>query len=260
MSDTDNQPGSSGLLDNVSVQDDTKPSDTQDAGISHKAEQDPNAIAKSTGAPIQRPEYLPENFWNADKGEADLEAMSKSWTDLRKMISQGKHKAPEGGKYDTSKLGVTDIEGADELSKGYVSWAAKWGVSQAAFDELAENVMGMAQANAEPPIDPAVELKQLGPNGNAIVNGMVDWARGLVAKGVWSKDDFEEFKIMGGTARGINALLKVREAYEGRVPIESQPLEGAPSKEELYAMVADPKYKTDAAYRQKVARLFEQFT
>lgn len=260
MSDTDNQPGSSGLLDNVSVQDDTKPSDTQDAGISHKAEQDPNAIAKSTGAPIQRPDYLPENFWNADKGEADLEAMSKSWTDLRKMISQGKHKAPEGGKYDTSKLGVTNIEGADELSKGYVSWAAKWGVSQAAFDELAENVMGMAQANAEPPIDPAAELKQLGPNGNAIVNGMVDWARGLVAKGVWSKDDFEEFKIMGGTARGINALLKVREAYEGRVPIESQPLEGAPSKEELYAMVADPKYKTDAGYRQKVARLFEQFT
>ena len=65
---------------------------------------------------------------------------------------------------------------------------------------------------------------------------------------------------MGGTARGINALLKVREAYEGRVPIESQPLEGAPSKEELYAMVADPKYKTDAGYRQKVARLFEQFT
>lgn len=260
MNDTDNQPGSSGLLDNVSVQDDTKASDTQDAGISHKAEQDPNAIAKSTGAPIQRPDYLPENFWNADKGEADLEAMSKSWTDLRKMISQGKHKAPEGGKYDTSKLGVADIESADALSKGYVSWAAKWGVSQAAFDELAGNVMEMAQANAEPPIDPAVELKQLGPNGNAIVNGMVDWARGLVAKGVWSKDDFEEFKIMGGTARGINALLKVREAYEGRVPIESQPLEGAPSKEELYAMVADPKYKTDAAYRQKVARLFEQYT
>ena len=258
--DTNDQPSSSGLLDNVNVNDDSKPSDTQSAGIDHRAEQDPNAIAKSTGAPIQRPEYLPENFWNAEKGEADLEAMSKSWSDLRKMISQGKHKAPEGGKYDTSKLGVTDIDSADELSKSYVGWAAKWGVSQAAFDELAENVMGMAQANAEPPIDPAVELKQLGPNGNAIVNGMVDWARGLVAKGVWSKDDFEEFKVMGGTARGINALLKVREAYEGRVPIESQQLDGAPSKEELYAMVGDPKYHSDPAYRQKVARLFEQYT
>jgi hypothetical protein len=105
-------------------------------------------------------------------------------------------------------------------------------------------------------IDPAVEMKQLGPNGGAIVNGMVDWARGLVNKGVWSKDDFEEFKIMGGTARGITALMKVREAYEGRVPTQSAPLEGAPSKEELYQMVNDPRYKTDTAYRQKVEKMF----
>jgi hypothetical protein len=35
-------------------------------------------------------------------------------------------------------------------------------------------------------------------------------------------------------------------------------MEGAPSKDDLYAMVQDPKYKTDAAYRQKVERLFQQ--
>jgi hypothetical protein len=106
-------------------------------------------------------------------------------------------------------------------------------------------------------IDPAQELKALGPNAHAIVDGMANWARGLVNKGVLSKDDFEEFKIMGGTARGINVLLKIREAYEGRVPIEAAKMDGAPSKEELYAMVGDPKYKTDAAYRQRVERLFQ---
>ena len=79
-----------------------------------------------------------------------------------------------------------------------------------------------------------------------------------MSKGIWSKDDFEEFKIMGGTARGLTALMKVRSAYEGRVPVDVAPLEGAPSKDELYAMVADPKYKTDAAYRQKVEKLFAQ--
>jgi hypothetical protein len=101
-------------------------------------------------------------------------------------------------------------------------------------------------------------MKQLGPNANAILEGMVNWGRGLVNKGVWSADDFEEFKIMGGTARGINALMKIREAYEGRVPVDSIQMEGAPSKDDLYAMVQDPKYKTDAAYRQKVERLFQQ--
>jgi hypothetical protein len=81
----------------------------------------------------------------------------------------------------------------------------------------------------------------------------------MVQKGIWGSDDFEEFKVMGGTANGMRALMKIREAYEGRIPLQSSPVEGAPSKEELYQMVGDPKYKTDAAYRQKVERMFQQF-
>ena len=87
---------------------------------------------------------------------------------------------------------------------------------------------------------------------------MVTWARGFVDKGIWSADDFEEFKVMGGTAKGLKALMKLRESYEGRIPIESQPLEGMPSDEELKAMVADPKYNTDPGYRIKVEKLFTQ--
>jgi hypothetical protein len=51
--------------------------------------------------------------------------------------------------------------------------------------------------------------------------------------------------------------MKVREAYEGRVPTQSMQLEGAPSKDELYQMVNDPKYKNDPAYRQKVEKMFQ---
>lgn len=258
MSDTNDQPsGDAGLLDSATVEDTTTQAqaDPQKAEIDHKAAE---PAALETGAPKLKPEYLPDNFWDADKGEANLEAMAKSWSDLRKMVSQGKHKAPEGGKYDTSALKTQDLEN-DPIAKTYVSWAQKWGISQAAFDEMATQFYEQAQAMAPPPIDPAAEMKQLGPNAQAVVNGMVDWARGLVNKGVWGKDDFEEFKIMGGTAAGLRALMKVREAYEGRVPIESMPVEGAPSKEELYQMVADPKYKTDAAYRQKVERMFQQY-
>ena len=62
---------------------------------------------------------------------------------------------------------------------------------------------------------------------------------------------------MGGTAKGIAALEKLRGAYEGRIPTESAPIDGAPSKDELYQMVGDPKYKTDPAYRAKVERMFQ---
>jgi len=34
-------------------------------------------------------------------------------------------------------------------------------------------------------------------------------------------------------------------------------LEGAPSKDDLYQMVNDPKYKTDAGYRNKVEKMFQ---
>ena len=246
------EPGTSGLLDNVQASDEAKTINPQSVEIDHKAA-DPSAPAPED--PLERPDYWPENFWKKDENEPDLEGIAKSWTDLRKQISQGKHKAPADGKYDLKVFGE---EGeTNPMATTLSSWAKDNGLSQSAFDDLVGNLQTQAKELMQGDmIDPAVEMKQLGPNGGAIVNGMVDWARGLVNKGVWSKDDFEEFKIMGGTARGITALMKVREAYEGRVPTQSAPLEGAPSKDELYQMVQDPRYKTDPGYRQKVEKMF----
>jgi hypothetical protein len=247
------EPTASGLLDNVQVEDNTQASNPQAAEIDHKAATPGGDVP---GTPKTKPEYLPDNFWDAEKGEAKYEAMAKSWSDLRKTISQGKHKAPEDGKYDAKVFGE-DAEN-NPIAGTLTEWAKENGLSQAQFDDLATKLREKSQEiMGDVTIDPAAELKALGPNANAIVDGMANWARGLVNKGVLSKDDFEEFKIMGGTARGINVLLKIREAYEGRVPIEAAHMDGAPSKEELYQMVADPKYKTDAAYRQKVERLFQ---
>ena len=246
------EPGTSGLLDNVQASDEAKTINPQSVEIDHKAA-DPSAPAPED--PLERPDYWPENFWKKDENEPDLEGIAKSWTDLRKQISQGKHKAPADGKYDLKVFGE---EGeTNPMATTLSSWAKDNGLSQSAFDDLVGNLQTQAKELMQGDmIDPAAEMKQLGPNGGAIVNGMVDWARGLVNKGVWSKDDFEEFKIMGGTARGITALMKVREAYEGRVPTQSAPLEGAPSKDELYQMVNDPRYKTDTAYRNKVEKMF----
>jgi hypothetical protein len=246
------EPGTSGLLDNVQASDEAKTINPQSVEIDHKAA-DPSAPAPED--PLERPDYWPENFWKKDDNEPDLEGIAKSWTDLRKQISQGKHKAPADGKYDLKVFG--EEAETNPMATTLSSWAKDNGLSQTAFDDLVGNLQTQAKELMQGDmIDPAAEMKQLGPNGGAIVNGMVDWARGLVNKGVWSKDDFEEFKIMGGTARGITALMKIREAYEGRVPTQSAPLEGTPSKDELYQMVNDPRYKTDTAYRQKVEKMF----
>lgn len=254
MSETANEPGSTGLLDSVTVEDDSKPASPQAAQIDHRAA-DPSAPAQED--PLERPDYWPENFWKKDENEPDLEGIAKSWRDLRAKISKGQHNAPADGKYDLTAFGG-EAAAENPMANALTGWAKENGLSQAAFDDLVGKLQSQAKELMQGEmVDPAVEMKKLGPNANAVVSGMVDWARGLVNKGVWGKDDFEEFKIMGGTAGGIRALMKLRESYEGRIPIEVAPMEGAPSKEELYQMVGDPRYKTDAAYRQKVERLFQ---
>ena len=255
---TTDQPASSGLLDNVQVTDESTPSNPQAVEIDHRSDTTAATSKAPTGEdePLERPDFWPENFWKKDSNEPDLEGIAKSWSDLRKQISQGKHKAPVDGNYDMKAFG--DNAEGNPMATTLTGWAKENGLSQAAFDDLVTNLQTQAQEIMGADIvDPAQELKALGPNGKAMVDGMVNWARGLVNKGVWSPDDFEEFKIMGGTARGIKALMKVRESYEGRIPIESAPLPGSSSKDELYQMVQDPKYKTDAAYRQKVEKMFQ---
>lgn len=246
-----------GLLDNVTLDDNTKPDNKDAVSIDHKTQDNPAGAASDTEAPKVKPDYLPDNFWDADKGEANLEAMSKSWSDLRKQISQGKHKAPADGNYDTTSWGEDAAD--NPMASTLVGWAKENGLSQAQFDDLVGKLKTQAQElMGDSGVDAAQEMKKLGPNGQALVNGMADWARGLIQKGIWGSEDWDEFKIMAGTARGLNMLAKLREGYEGRLPIETAPMDGLPSKDELYAMVADKRYKEDPAYRQKVERLFAQ--
>ena len=243
-----------GLLDSVTATDESQQETKQEeTSVEHRASE---SIPEDE--PMEKPDWWPENFWKKDSSEPDLEGIAKSWMDLRKQISQGKHKAPPEGKYDLSAFGE-DAENKPMVPV-FQKWAAENGISQTAFDALASELTGMANEAiaAQQQFDPVAEKKALGPNADAVINGMVSWARGLVNKGIWSAEDFDEFKVMGGTAKGLKALMKLRETYEGsKIPTESMPIEGMPTDQELQQMVGDPKYQSDPAYRQKVERLFQ---
>jgi hypothetical protein len=252
MNDEANQPAAeSGLLDSATV-DDSNAAEQQNpnsTAISHLAPQEDDS-------PLERPDWWPENFWKKDTTEPDLEGIAKSWSDLRKQISQGKHKAPADGKYDTAAFG--DIPDTDPVKGHVLSWAKEYGVSQAALDTLVGEVVKMGGDQAAQ-VQRTIEQERaaLGPNADVVIKGVSNWGSSFVSKGIMSKEDFEEFKVMGGTAAGIRVFAKIREAYEGtRIPTESVPAEGAPSREELYQMVGDPKYNSDPAYRAKVEKMF----
>lgn len=210
-----------------------------------------NAEAVETEEADTRPEWLPEKF---NTGE-DL---ANAYSELQKKFSQGKHKVPDD--YDQSVFANAGIPEDDELYSTYRDWAKDNGISQEAFDQLAGKFIELAGSEAEQAqISYQEEYKKLGPNADLTIKSMTLWAQGLVNKGVWGQDDFEEFKIMGGTAQGIKALQKIRSYYgDQQIPIDVGPVNGAPSKDELQSMIGKPEYQTDPAYRAKVERLFEQ--
>jgi hypothetical protein len=234
-------------MDNLDAED-TSGEEAQ-AGIEHQQEE-----------VHERPEWLPENFFDPKKGPK-YEDLAKSYAELRTKFSQGKHKAPEGGNYDIALFKDKGIKEDDGVLGAYKGWAAKHGISQDAFSDLAGTILGMAGDNAQQAVRSIEdERKALGPNADAVVRGMADWARGLVRKGVWGKDDFEEFKVFAGTANGLKAAMKLREAYEGRIPdMTVAATEGEVTEAELQNMVGDPRYEKDAAYRAKVEKAFERF-
>jgi hypothetical protein len=224
----------------------------QEQSIPHVQGQEPE------DSPLERPDFWPEKFWNKDKAEPDLEGISKSYVELEKKFRSGSHKPPEDGKYNLEAAGLAED---DPIAQAYTGWAQKYGISQQAFEDLAKEVSSMSLSQQESMRQSMEqEMEALGPNAKAIISNMAAWGRGMVNKGIWSDDEFKEFTKWGDTAKGIKALSKLRETYEGRVPLEtlkSDP-EGSVSKEELDAMVADPKYKKDPAFRAKVERLFEK--
>ena len=239
-----------GLLDNVETPNPDAVEAAEDDEIDHR----------EPGGDGEKPEWLPDRFWDSDSGEADYEGLAKSQNALYKMMRNGKHKVPEGGEYDLRFVNERIAED-DELLGKFKEVAADRGLSQDDFEKIVGLVMEtMPEDVGEPEqkFDREAEFAKLGPNGENIVNGVVKWAEGLVNNGAWTAEDFAEFKFMGGTAAGIRALNRLRQYYgEKTIPVDATPdTEAMPTEEELQAMVADPQYKKDPSFRRKVADQF----
>tara|TARA_R100000664_G_C2756696_1_gene144656 strand:- start:1374 stop:2141 length:768 start_codon:yes stop_codon:yes gene_type:complete len=236
-----------GLLDNAKIEEPEKEVEEEELDHVDKA------------ASGERPDWLPERFWDEDKG-ADYEGLAKSQQELYKKLRGGKHDAPEDGNYDL-KFAGDKIAEDDELMTRFKTMASDRGLTQDDFESIVGMVLEAVPEVQEAPeekFDMDAEMSKLGPNAEAITNGLVKWAESLVHQGAWTGEDFEEFKIMGGTANGIRALNRLRNYYgEKDIPVHVTPdAESMPTEAELREMVADPRYNTDTAYRRKVTEAF----
>jgi len=208
-----------------------------------------------------KPEWLPDKFWDDDAGP-DYEALAKSQNELYKKLRAGKHLAPDEGEYDLKFIGERIPEDDDLLTR-FKTIATDRGLTQDDFEQIVGMVLETMPENKEAPeekFDRDVEVAKLGPKGEDIITGIEKWGKHLVESKVWTGQDYNEFQIWGGTAEGVRALTRLRQFYgEKTIPVHAVPDgDTALTDSELQSMMADPRYETDAGYRQKVYRMFEQ--
>lgn len=245
------------LLDTVAEPE--APADPKATAVDHRAT-DPAkpAEAKADEKPA-KPDWLPDKFWDAKGNAPAYEKLAKSYGELEKQFKAGAHKAPKDGKYDLSP--VKDVPADDPLLSGFLEIAKENGLSQKAVTEILSVVGAQTAAQREATqISVKAEMEKLGANAKEILTDTLRWSQSLVAKGVLTKDEHAELKVMAGTATGIRVLQKLRGFYgDAPIPVNVGAVDGEQySKADLQAMVGKPEYKTDPAYRRKVEKLFEQ--
>ena len=149
-----------GLMDGV--ESNAAEETTEDQTIDHRADSE-----EPDDDVYDRPDWFPEKFWDEKEGP-DLENLTKSYQELQKQFSQGKHKAPD--EYDMSSLSDAGYGDDDPVVDAYRGWAKKYGINQVAFDELATAITGMAGEEAsETALNVEQERKALGNNADAII-------------------------------------------------------------------------------------------
>ena len=141
----------------------------------------------------------------------------------------------------------------------YKAWAKENNIPQSSFEKLANAYADMNEQEQQSEEDFIKDEKQkLGNNAENIIEGTIQWGKGLVAKGVLTDDDYKELENWGGTAEGIRLLGKFRQMM-GEKEITTTPVEGAQlDKDELQALVADPRYGNDMRFTRDLELKFQE--
>lgn len=251
-----------GLLQ-VDLSENTSDNEDLQEAVPHKTEED--AERKSVGdaltdvtnedieKALEKPDYISDKHWDAKTG-IKIEDLASSHNELLKKMSMGGHKAPK--EYDMEVF--EDIDPEDKLATDFVDWSKEHKPSQDAFNKLVTIFKENAKLDAENDIiNVDAEIKKLGPNADGIITANQTWIKGQVDRGLFGPADVEELEILGATANGLRVLNKLRGMTgEQAIPVSPMQVEGITSKQDLYDMVQDPRYKTDPKFRREVEKKF----
>lgn len=241
------------------VAQDEQPMTGEEESVPHVAGED-QPVKESSFEWGERPEYLPEQFWNDENGP-DLEGLAKSYSELRAKMSAGKHKAPKDGNYSREALAEYDIPEDDPLLNEFTSFAKENGLSQEQYDSITSMyVNAVSEMFGEQEDDVQAEMQKLGPKGEKVINSLNQWLGKLGNSGTLSAEEVDAITNAATNANYISALTKIRASYGEQAIPDTAVQEGkGMTRSDLDAMVADPRYGKDMHFTQQVERKFMEF-
>ena len=218
----------------------------------HEQPQEEMQSSDDDDGPLERPEYYPAKFWDEDG--PDVEKLAKSYAELEKKFKSGKHKAPE--QYDISSLADQGLDADDPTVSVYQDWAKENGISQDAFEDLAGRVLSMAKDEQESvQYDQRAEMEKLGANASE----KIQMTERILMKSPLNNSEREAIAYSLNNADSINAFLKYHQAITNEnIPIKPVVEQQEFTREDLESAIADPRWKTDAAWRTKMERQWFQ--
>lgn len=221
-------------------------------------------------APGDRPDWLPEKFWDPDAKAPKIEELAKSYGGLEGKLGKGREafdaerlgKRPESAdKYDIAIEGI-DKELIDKhpLTPLVREMAFDMGVAPEDIGPFAKKFVDAL--NKDLP-DPAAEIAKLGPDAEARMNAL----DGLIGEHFKDPDEAKAASLIAHNAAGVRVLEKMFAAITGK-PLGKPPEdagEGAKpagkTEAEIKKMMDDPRYwhprKRDNAFVQEVTDWFK---
>lgn len=228
-----------------------------------------------------RPENVQEQFWDKDKGEVRVDALAKSYENLRKETNRLREEKGRGEGLETAEAYLEDFtlkttrgEGDDEETLdrvrkfdkndpallAFAEVAKDLGLSRSDFDKGLTGFLFKINSMLPPPIDLDAEREKLGGKDEAAIKIGTNkrWLKSLQSSGELNEAELGRGIALCSDALGVQLMDKLR-TMAGEKPI---PLgggitpDGAKSMAELQAMQADPLYKDPGAkgdaYRKTV--------
>lgn len=251
------------------VVDEVTEKERQDAAVAayDKADTDLKAklAAQEAPAPVaptvpERPESIPEKFWDAEKGEVRQDALLKSYLALESGKPVDEEAEAASSAEDTPAEAGNPIASAEaeyakdgKLSDETYAAFEKVGFSKDAVDaEIAHRTGAIDQIQNQ-----AFEIT----GGQENYTDMLTWANGNLT-------DAEKAQFNAATESDVLRTPAITEMYAkyaatlDQVPTNmihgnktgAPAVQGFKSKAEMTSAMASPQYKTDAAFRAEVAR------